>query len=289
MSASSNIRTSLFLLVAVLCLSSAVLLIQVSTVPPMGLTVWRLLLAGLVLAPFAGREWIRHRAAGRAIPLKLTLLPGLVLAIHLGTWVIGARHTPTANASLIANMAPVVLPGLLFLVAKERVSRREWIGTGMALLGLIILVGGDVHLSMETARGDLMCFGSMLFLALYLALARQRSPQIPGFALYIVPLYLTGAAVCSVVMLFAGEPFLPEPSQWKWVLALAFIPTVFGHGMLNYAMKHLRGQVVAVASQTQFIFAGTAAYFVFGTVPSLAFYPACVLALSGAVFLMRRR
>lgn len=270
------------LALAVLCLASAVLFIQISTVPPVTLTVWRLLLAAVVLAPIALGEWRQHqRTEGTPIPLGLTVLPGVILAIHLITWVIGARRTPTANASLIANMAPVVLPGLLYLLVRERVNRREWIGTGIVLGGLAILVGGDVHLSPETAKGDLICFGSMLFLALYLALARQRSPRIPGFALYITPLYGSAAILGLVVLAIQGGPFLPEAGQWKWVVALALIPTLVGHGLLNYAMKHMRGQVVAVASQTQFVFAGTGAYFLFGTAPSLTFYPASVLALWG--------
>ncbi|MGY8689201.1 MAG: EamA family transporter, partial [Verrucomicrobiales bacterium] len=107
--------------------------------------------------------------------------------------------------------------------------------------------------------------------------------------LYITPLYLTGGAVCLLVMAVTGEPFLPDPSQWKWVIALTLIPTIIGHGLLNYAMKHTRGQVVAVASQTQFIFAGTAAYFVFGTVPALTFYPSCLLAIVGTGFILLRK
>ena len=85
-----------------------------------------------------------------------------------------------------------------------------------------------------------------------------------------------------------GEPILPEPGQWKWVILLTLIPTVLGHSLLNYAMKRTRGQVVAVASQAQFVFAGTAAYFVFGTAPSLTFYPASLLALAGTWFILRR-
>ena len=288
MAAPVPLRTYLLLFVAVICLASAVLFIQLSNVPPLGLSMWRLGLAGLILAPLALREWKRHRPNVDQISLRLAVLPGFVFAAHLVSWVIGARQTPTANASLIANMAPIALPGLLYLVAKERVRRTEWIGTGIVLMGLLVLVAGDVHLSAETVKGDLLCVGSMLFLAFYLALGRQRSPQFPGFALYVVPLYLTGSLVCGVLMVATGEPFLPDPGQWKWVLALTFIPTVLGHSLLNYAMKRMRGQVVAVASQTQFIFAGTAAYFIFGAAPALTFYPASVLAIVGTLFILRR-
>lgn len=288
MTVSVTIRTYLLLFSAVLCLASAVLFIQISEVPPLGLSMWRLGLAGIVLAPLAFHEYRRHRPNVDHIPLRLAVLPGVVFAAHLVSWVIGARQTPTANASLIANMAPIALPWLLYVIAKERVRRTEWIGTGIVLAGLLVLVAGDVHLSAETAQGDLLCFGSMLFLALYLALARQRSPQFPGFALYVVPLYLTGALACGVFMVAIGEPFLPALGQWKWVVALTFIPTVLGHSLLNYTMKRMRGQVVAVASQTQFIFAGTAAYFIFGATPALTFYPASVLAIVGTLFILRR-
>lgn len=288
MSPSPRFRDSVLLLVAVVALASAVLFIQLSTVPPALLTAWRLTLAGGLLLPLAVWEWKQVRATTGRVPLSLAVLPGLVFAAHLISWVVGARRTPTANASLIANMAPLVLPGLLYILVRERVSRREWLGTGVALLGLVILVSGDVHLSRETAMGDLICFGSMIFLAVYLALARQRSPQFPGFALYIVPLYFCGAMASWGVVGISGQAWWPERSQWPWVLALAVIPTVGGHGLLNYSMKRFRGQVVAVASQTQFVFAGTAAYFLFDAIPSLTFYPACLLALTGTFFVLRR-
>ena len=288
MAVSVPIRTYFLLFTAVLCLASAVLFIQLSEVPPLGLSMWRLGLSGIILAPLALFEWRRHRPNVDQIPLKLAFLPGLVFAAHLVSWVIGARQTPTANASLIANMAPIALPWLLYAIAKERVRRSEWIGTGIVLVGLLVLVAGDVHLSAETVRGDLICFGAMLFMALYLALARQRSRQFPGFALYVVPLYLSGALACAVLMMIRGESFLPAPGQWKWVLALTLIPTVLGHSLLNYAMKRMRGQVVAVASQTQFIFASTAAYFIFGTAPAPTFYLASVLAIVGTLFILRR-
>ncbi len=287
MTPAPRLRDLLLLCLAVVSLASAVLFIQLSTVPSAVLTAWRLLLAGSMLLPFAWNEWRSHAPARGEIRLTLTLLPGLVFALHLVSWVEGARRTPTANASLIANMAPVVLPVLLYLLVKEKVNRREWWGTGVALLGLLILIGGDVRFSPATARGDLICLGSMMFLSLYLALARQRSRWFPGFALYIAPLYLVGAAVSFLLVAVLGQPWLPAAGQWAWVLALAVIPTVVGHGLLNFSMKRLRGQVVAVASQTQFVFAGTAAYFIFGTVPSLTFYPACLLALAGLALILR--
>ena len=113
MAASVTIRTYLLLFSAVLCLASAVLFIQISEVPPLGLSMWRLGLAGIVLAPLAFHEYRRHRPNVDHIPLRLAVLPGVVFAAHLVSWVIGARQTPTADASLIAMGLVAVKMGQL--------------------------------------------------------------------------------------------------------------------------------------------------------------------------------
>jgi len=73
------------------------------------------------------------------------------------------------------------------------------------------------------------------------------------------------------------------------IIGLGIVPTVVGHSILNYSMKHMRGQVVGVMTLLEFIFAGVMAFFFFSEIPSRAFYPAAALVLAGAVIIVKRR
>jgi drug/metabolite transporter (DMT)-like permease len=195
--------------------------------------------------------------------------------------------TLAANSSLIVNMVPVVMPFLVFLLFKEIVSRGEVTGTIIALMGVLLLGTADFRLGPETFGGDIMCFVSMVLFALYLALGRKYR-TIKSIWLYIVPLYFTGGVFCLMVSPVLVRPFrLYTPGNLGYILGLGIIPTIIGHSILNYSMKVLRGQVVAIANLGQFIYAGVMAYYWLNEIPSILFYISAFLIVSGAIIAIR--
>jgi drug/metabolite transporter (DMT)-like permease len=264
----------LLLLLAVFSASTAVIMIKASTVHPVLLASLRLCVAAVVLTPVFVRDLRRHRAAYTRAHLRASLLPGFVLAVHLMSWIVGARMTPTANASLIVNLMPLAMPFFLVWLTGESLNRRELIATAVALVGVAVLTTGDLNLSSTYFVGDLICLGSMLFYALYLALGR-RNRTFPTVWLYLVPLYTVGALVSMSVALFFVNPLHPYSSRdVALILGLGFVPTVLGHSLLNRSMQHFRGQLVTLVNMSQFVFAGTMAYFLFGEVPAPTFFVA---------------
>ncbi len=275
---------ALSLLLGIFACSTSVILIKESTLDPMLLSSARLLLAAACLSPWFARAYARHPDFGTQ-GLKRALLPGVVLALHFMSWVVGARATLAVNASLIVNMIPLAMPFWLFLFADERVTRTELAGTGLGLSGLAVLAGADFGAG--NATGDLVCFGSMLLAALYMALGR-RNRDVPSLFLYVVPLY----AVAGLVCLVAGLPRVATLAditarEAALVLGLTLVPTIIGHSLINRAMKHFRGVVVTCANLGQFVLAGFNAWVVFGEVPDAAFWPAAGLVVAGAAVALR--
>ncbi|MDA0813481.1 MAG: DMT family transporter [Verrucomicrobia bacterium] len=271
-------------MVAVLALSTSVLMLRESRLAPGTLSCWRLLFAAIILSPWFVRGWIRHRGVDfRPAMLRHSVVPGLLLALHFTTWVIGARATEVANASLIVNMVPAVLPLLLWFLIREKIRRHEIVGTGIAFAGVLVLSGADLTVSAATARGDLICFGSMLLLAAYLAFGRRNGRALPDVWLYVVPLYFIASAGSLGLAWSTGQKIeLPVGRELVLVTALAIGPTILGHALINYTLRHLPGQRVAVASQCQFVAAGMLELGINGVLPTWGFYIAAPLVLIGA-------
>jgi drug/metabolite transporter (DMT)-like permease len=274
---------ALVLFVGVFACSTSVLFIKSSAMPAASLAAGRLWVATLVLAPVFLRERRAHAERLRPGDLARGALPGVVLGLHLLSWNVGARMTSAVNATLLVNMVPLATPFLLWLTVRERLNRREWIGTALALAGIGVLTASDLEIAQGHLIGDAVCFGSMLLFALYLVFAR-RHRDLPSVFLYIVPLYAAAATTCSVAAALFDLPFALERPAWEWgmVLGLGLVPTVLGHSALNFAMTRLRGQAVPVANLAQPLFAGTMAFVLLGEVPATAFYAACALILAGA-------
>lgn len=271
------------LALGIFCASTAVILIKSNDDSPFLIAAYRLLIASTILTPFFLKERRVYSGPYGWKQVRVALLPGLALALHFITWNIGVQLTPVSNASLIVNMTPVVMPFFLWIFFRERINRKEVAGTILALSGLILLGLSHLKVSNESINGDLICFGSMLFLAMYMALGRRNSSRLPLW-LYMVPLYLTAGLICLGSAVFFINPI--KAYSLKNVLiffALGVIPTIGGHGILNYSMKFFRGQVVSIAYLGQIIFATIMAFFIFGEVPIPAFYLTAVLIISGVI------
>jgi drug/metabolite transporter (DMT)-like permease len=153
-----------------------------------------------------------------------------------------------------------------------------------------ILGASDFSISMIHFWGDVICFVAMLMFACYLVLGR-RTRQYPSIWIYLVPLYAFAGVVCMLAVPIAGEkPIWPTtPKEILLVLGLGLVPTVLGHSILNYSMKHLRGQIVSIMNMGQFIFAGVMAYFLRNEIPHWPYYIASLMIVSGSLLALLQR
>ena len=274
------------LFLGVFACSTSAVLIRLSTADPFVLTAMRLLIASALLAPVLRSELRRHGAAFTRDHMRRTRLPALVLAVHMISWTLGARMTAVAQSTLIVNLVPIALPFFLFWIASERINRAEVVGTALAILGLLVLSAKDALAGGGSLAGDLVCLVSMLLFALYLALGR-RNRDFPSVWLYVIPVYGQAAFVCLIVALpWIRTLEAGSAREWAIMAALAAVPTVCGHSLLNAAMRRIRGQIVSLCNSSQFLFAGVMGYLLFDEVPRPMFYAACAIVLAGVAIVV---
>jgi drug/metabolite transporter (DMT)-like permease len=277
----------LVLLQGVLAASTAVIWIKLSAEHPVLLASYRCLVAAVALSPLFFRDLRKHRGRYTLAHARRSMVPGLLLALHFMTWILGARLTLAANATILVNMVPLVMPLFLYAVLRERLTRREEAATVLALAGALVMAVADFRFDLDHFRGDLLCFVSMLFYCGYLVLGRKNR-DFASIWLYVVPLYLVAGLVCLGVSLCFVSPIKPYPvREVLLILALGLIPTVIGHSSFNYALKHLRGQVVAVATLGEAPVASAIAYWALGEVPRAAFFATAGLVVAGMVVILR--
>lgn len=278
------------LVFAVFSMSTAIIFLKLSKISPASVSGFRLLGAALVLTPVFFRKAIEHGGAFSFRELRRCMLPGAALALHFISWVVGLRLTFSANATLAVTMVPVVLPFFLYFLLGERILRAEVLGTVVATAGIAVMSAGDYEVGPETFKGDFICMLSMLLLAAYYALGRLHMPRFPSTWLYVVPMYYIAGAICLAgAVVLDSKIVWPSGLEWVWVGGLVLVPTVIGHSGLNWALKRLRGQVVGILGQTQFIFAGLLAFWIFGETPPAMFYLAGILVVVGSVVALRAR
>ena len=282
------LRTILLLCFATACMSSSFYFVRESILGPAALAAYRLMLASLVTLPLF---LMGMKKAGDRFQMKMVLrsvLPGIFLGLHFITWNMGCRLTAASNATLLVNLVPVALPFALFFLAKERITRGELFGTMLAIVGMFVMAIGDYNLSREHLKGDAVCAGSMLVLAMYIAFVRRNAPTFPNIWLFTVPVWIVAGITCSIFAFFWGEFDAKITSQdWYALAGLIIVPTILGHGTSILTLSLVRGQIMALFNLGQMIPASILAWFAYRELPHAAFFLAALFVVAGVVVALR--
>ena len=268
----------------IFCGATSVVMTKASELQPEHLSAGRLLVAVFILFPLFLRAKKQFPNYSLATAFKTSAVPALLLAVHFITWTIGARWTTAANSTLIVHLMPIAMPLVGFLILKETMNGKEWIGTSMVFLGVVVLGVSDFKVSAEHLWGDLVCVLSMLLLAWYLILARKNK-WVPSIWLYLVPLYFSASVLCFAIgIVRVGLPHSNSNHEWIYILLLGLVPTVLGHSLLNMAMQWFRSQLVALLNQMAFVYAGILGFIFFNEIPNTPFYLASTFMLAGVLW-----
>jgi len=252
-----------------------------SEVPPMVIAFYRMAIATALMLPWAlAFKWKEIASLARR-DLGLLALGGLCLAVHFGAWITSLKYVPIATSIVLVNSHPLFVVIASYFFLDERPPRRSWIGTGIGLAGMAVMSHealGDVHLAI---KGDSLALLGALAVVGYFIVGRKARARISLLG-YVTPLY----AVCSLFLLIwvmmAGNPLAPySATVWSYLAALAIVPTIIGHTLFNWALKHVRPTVISLAFLGEPVVASLLALIFFGQRPPLATFLGGVLVLAG--------
>ncbi|MCC7321454.1 MAG: DMT family transporter [Rubellimicrobium sp.] len=157
---------------------------------------WRTLIAGVLLLPFAlffgPRLHLRGVIAQAAFGVMSVFLylGGFSLAIE--------QRVPTGLVALISDLLPLAIAALSQPVLGERLSRRQWTGTAIAVAGVVIVSRDSLALGSAPFWAYALTVASMLVFAFASVIHKKRpSLHMPVHQALTIHL-LTGAVLFGV-------------------------------------------------------------------------------------------
>ncbi len=234
--------------------------------PPLWLNAFRLGFAILLTLPF----FLRDRDARRAVrtlrgrDLHVTLLAGLMLAIHFATWVMALAHADSLVATAVWSTFSLMTVIGSSLMLREKTPLPAVIGIAMATVGVGVCTIGAGG---SQAYGVLMAAIAAVSQAVYTLCgrsARKRLGLLPyTMTVYTVALLLIVAAALSLSVPTAGI----TAAGVGWAALLAFVSTIGGHSMQNYALRFFKAPVVSAVIMTEVFTGPLLTFAVLGEVP----------------------
>src|SRR5205809_2307025 len=237
------------LVVGIVAVSSSAPLIVYAAAPALAIAFSRNALAVGVLAPVTGtgrrRELLSLTSGEGRRTGAWSVLAGLALAVHFGTWVPSAKLTSIAAATALVCTSPV-WTALIASLRGARIPGSTWVGIAVAVLGAALATGADITVSGRAVTGDLLALAGGLAGAVY-ATYGERARVSLSTTTYTTVCYSVCAAALVLVCLVARVPLHGyAATTWLALAALTAGPQLLGHSLLNYALRRVSATMISV-------------------------------------------
>lgn len=225
------------LLLGLLAVSTSGPFFMMSQMSAYAAVFWRTSLGALVALGVAWRRGSLTRSGLRAHARGL-VLSGALLGTHFLLWVRAFELTDFAS-NLILLVAQPVFAALLDVARGQALPARAPLVLALALLGILMVAGGDTTLGGRALLGDLCCVTAGFVGAVFFVVGRAARQALALDAYMGATLGVAALTALPVALAAQVELIDYPPASWCWLLGIVLVSTLVGHSLLNAAARTL--------------------------------------------------
>jgi drug/metabolite transporter (DMT)-like permease len=209
--------------------------IGVESFPPLMLAALRFLLAGGSMY-----LWLRLRGVAAPSPLQwrnAALIGGMMLTIANGSVTYAEKTVSSGLAALVVGLVPL-LTVLAAWIWGARPSRREWLGIGIGLLGVIWLsTGQQLRTSPQGAFLLVLASLSWAFASVWM-----RRLEMPVGPMSVAAQMLLAGGQLALLSLLHGEQLQqwPDTRAWAALMYLVVFGSILAYSAFFYLLNTVR-------------------------------------------------
>jgi drug/metabolite transporter (DMT)-like permease len=282
----TSAKGALVLAVGVFFVSWAAILIRLAQSEPTTIAFFRMFLSTVIMAtviPFYRKPWFSNRR-----DFSLSIVSGILLGMHFYTWVAGLKITSISSSVVLVTTQPIFVAILGYLVLREKIGLNGIIAVALGLAGSFLVARGDFSLGPSHMKGDILSLLGAVFAGSYLFLGRFIRPRV-DLVPYVITVYGTSALTILVLGLLTRTISLPaNETDYVLYFLLALGPTILGHNLYNYALRHLPAFPVGISILGEPVLATIWAILIFGEHPLPSTLVGGLIIILAIVLVMKR-
>ncbi|MCF0060149.1 DMT family transporter [Dyadobacter chenwenxiniae] len=185
---------------------------------------------------------------------------GIIFATDIAVWNLSIRYSNATQATLLTNLAPawVGIGSFFFLSDKPKAS--FWIGTSIAVAGMVVLIGPEAFLEMKLDRGFALAVLSGMLYATYMLISKSILNRLNIMSFMTISMAVSSVYLFTICLVF-GEPLWNfTPVVWGVFVIQGLICQLIGWLAITYAVKKMDAQRVSLALLSQAVVTGVLAW-----------------------------
>ncbi|MNX69576.1 EamA-like transporter family protein [compost metagenome] len=181
----------------------------------------------------------------------LAVLCGVLFSSDVAVWNIAIQESSATQASLLTNLSPVWVGVGSFFFLKAKPATNFWIGTLVALFGMVTLVGFEFFIDLNFDKAFLFAVLSGILYSIYLLVSKNVLSEVDVLSFMTISLFASSIYL-GILCYAVGEPFTGFSNTGWFVLVLqAVICQLCAWLSISYATQHMRATRVSLSLLSQ--------------------------------------
>ena len=240
------------LIIGILCIAFSPIFVKLAAAPPVTSGFYRIFIAWICLLPYC---IIKQKLKIKRRELLIALLGGVVFASDIAVWNMSLTRISATVSTLLANLAPVWVGLLSFVLFKRNSGNLFWIGTLIAIAGMVVLVGYKNVIALQYNAGILLALLASFFYAIYILITKGILKKISTVTFMFYSM-LAAAVFLLVINGFQQNSLVNYlHSTWLCLVGMGIVCQLAGWLTINYSLEFLPSTKVAVALLGQTVLA----------------------------------
>jgi len=232
------------LAVGIVCIAFSPIFVKLAGASPVSASFYRLFFGWLLLAPYCiiTRKLKIDRRA-----LIITLTGGVIFALDIYIWNISLQTIAATTSTLLGNLTPIWVGLLSLALFKRTPGKLFWIGTTVAILGMIVLIGYENIVRLQFSIGMLLAALSSMFYAVFILVTKNvlKTISTQTFMFY----NMIGSCLFLLLIALMGHDNMVSFSIRTWLcfFGMGLVCQLTGWLSINRALRFLEPTKVSLA------------------------------------------
>jgi drug/metabolite transporter (DMT)-like permease len=256
----SNSRINL--IIGIISISIFPVLVKWAPVSGVTSAFYRMLLGLLFLLPYVlFRRKFTWPTGTLWVPIVLC---GIIFASDIAVWNLSIHYSNATQATLLTNLSPVWVGVGTFLFLPDKPGPRFWLGTLVALTGMVVLIGIDTFTSMKLDLGFGLAMLSGVLYATYMLVSKTVLNKIDIVSFMTVSMAVSSIYLLGICLFFDQPVWHFDAAIWAVFVVQGLVCQLIGWLTINSAMKQMDAKSVSLSLLSQAVVTGIFAWMFIG-------------------------
>jgi len=267
------------LAIGIICISIFPILVKLNLTPGLVSAFYRMAIASVFFVPYVLIKKQYKITSKKA--LGFSIICGVVFGLDVGVWNIAIQQSTATQATLLTNLSPVWVGVGAFLFLKDKPKQNFWLGTVVAIIGMVLLVGFDLFLNFDFNLAFIFGVLSGMLYAVYMLLSKKVLEEMEVMTFMMISLLSSTLSLGALSYVF-NEPFTGfSDAGWLVLVVQGVVCQLLAWLLISFATKHMRATRVSVSLLGQAVLASILAWWLLDEQVSLQMVVGGIVLLFG--------